>query len=128
VATDDDSVHHSAAERLGDWRAAERDATAAKTAASIAALALKTASAAAEAALETEAAAAAALEAAERATAAAERAKSAATQTAEAARLLAAAALGDKAEANHAVEVAADEESAARDRFHDAENEAFLKD
>ena len=128
MATDDDSVHHSAAERLGDWRAAERDAAAAKTAASIAALALKTASAAAEAALETETAVAAAVEAAERAKAAAERARSAASQTAEAARLLAATATGDKAAANHVVEVTTDEEAAARDRFHVAENEAFLKE
>jgi hypothetical protein len=38
--------HNSAADLLGDWRAAERDTVAAKTAASVAALAVAAASAA----------------------------------------------------------------------------------
>lgn len=122
---EDKADHHSAAELIGDWRAAERDTAAAKTVATIAGLALKTAKAAAEAATETEAAANAAQDAAERAKAAADRAKVAASHAAEAARLLGETAQVDKVEANHAVDDAEHAETAARDRYHDAESEGF---
>ena len=128
VAEEKGADHHSAAKLLGDWRAAERDTVAAKTAASISALALKTARAAEEAAVETEAAANAAQEVAERAKAAASRAKDAATHAAEFARLLSESAQADKVEANHAVNEAADAETVARDRYHDAADEGFPKD
>ena len=48
-----DRPEPNAAELLGDWRAAERDAVAAKVAQTVAELALKAASAAEEAAKET---------------------------------------------------------------------------
>jgi hypothetical protein len=128
VADDKGADHHSAAELVGDWRAAERGATAARTAATIAALALKTARAAEEAAAETEAAAQAAQEAAERAKAASDRAKDAASHAAEAARLLSATAQVEKVEANHAVDEAEAAETAAHERYHDAASEGFPKD
>jgi len=127
VAKEKDADHHSAAELLGDWRAAERDTAAAKSAASVAALALRAASAAGEAALEAEAAVKAALDAAERAQIAADRAKHAATQAAEAAHLLATSAESDQARANHAVVEAESAETDARDRFHEAEGRGFPK-
>jgi hypothetical protein len=74
--------HDSAAELLGDWRAAERDTVAARTAASVAALAVAAASAAEEAALEADSAARAAMDAATRAKGAAEHAKRAAAHAA----------------------------------------------
>jgi len=128
VAEDKGAPRHSAAELLGDWRAAERDTAASKTAATIAALRLKTAQAAEAAAAATEAAAAAAQEAAERATSASERAKEAASHTAEAARLLSAIAIGDTVDATHAVNEAEAAESTARDRYNDAASEGFPKD
>ncbi len=127
MAEDKRAAHHSAAELLGDWRAAERDTAASKTAATIAALALKTATAAEAAAAATEAAADAAQEAAERAKSASDRAKEAAKHTAEAARLLSAIAIGDKVEANHAVDEAQEAETAAKDRYNDAASEGFPK-
>ena len=98
-----DAGHHSASELLGDWRAAERDTAAARSAASVAALALEAAAAAEEAAEETEVAIRTALEAVERAKAAADHAKEAASHAAEAAQLLSATAEVDKVRANHAV-------------------------
>jgi hypothetical protein len=77
----------STAELLADWRAAERDAVAAREAARIATLALEAARAAEEAALETETAANAASEAVERALQAAGSARRAASQAAEAAKI-----------------------------------------
>jgi hypothetical protein len=128
LAKDTNAHHHSAAELLGDWRAAERDSAGARSAASVAALALKAASAAEVAALETETAVKAALAAAAQAKAAADLAKHAATQAAEAAQLLKATAARDRVRANHAVEEAEGAEAATRDRYHDAENEGFPKD
>lgn len=128
VAMDKDTDRHSAAELLGDWRAAERDTAAAKSAASVAALALRAASAAGEAAREAEAAVKAALDAAERAKIAADRAKKAATQAAEAAQLLATSAESDTSRANHAVVEAESAETVARDRFHEAEGKGFPKE
>lgn len=128
MAKDRDADHHSAAELLGDWRAAERDTAAAKSAASMAALALRAASAAREAATETEAAVEAALAAAERAKIAAERARTAATEAAEAALLLATRAEADETRANDAVVDAESAETVARDRFHEAEGKGFSKE
>jgi hypothetical protein len=112
---------NNASDLLGDWRAAQRDTTAAKAAKSIAEMANAAAQAADEAATETEAAARAALEAAERAGAAASLAKRAATHAAEAAQLAAATAEGDVVRADIALTQAEDAETTARDRFHDAD-------
>lgn len=128
VEPEKDPQHHSAAELLDDWRAAERDTAAAKAAASIAARALESARAAEQAAVETEVAANAAQEAAEHAKEAANRAKQAATHAAEAARLLSKTAEANKVEANHVVDDAAGAETAAHDRYHDAASQGFHKD
>lgn len=127
LAKDTDADHHSAAELLGDWRAAERDTAGARSAASVAALALKAASAAEVVAAETETAVKAALAAAAQAKAAADLAKKAATQAAEAAQLLKATAAVDEVRANHAVEEAEDAEAATRGRYHDAASDGFPK-
>lgn len=123
----EDKPHESAAELLGDWRAARRDTISAKDARKVAELALVSASAAEEAALETEAAAEAALEAATRAQRAAERARRAAAQASEAAQILAATAEGDKVRINQVVAEAEEAETKARDAFHDAEGKGFPK-
>ena len=109
---------------LGDWRAAERDAAAAKTAQTVAEMALVAARAAEEAAMETEIAARAAVEASKSAQRAAQRAKQAATHAAEAASILTSGAEDDKARANHEVGKAEAAETDARDRFHEAEQMA----
>jgi hypothetical protein len=116
--------HESLADSLADWRSAERDTVAARSAARVAELALAAAVAAEEAAVEVEAAAASASEAVSRARSAAVRARQAAAQAAEAANLSLTGAQGDKARANHDVEVAEQAEETARDRFHDAERDA----
>lgn len=128
MSKDEHADHGSAAELLGEWRAAERDTVAAIGAATVADLAMKAASAAEEAATEAESAVAAAVDAADRAKVAADRAKKAATQASEAALMLAATAEGDKVRANHAVEKAVGAEEVARERFHDAENKGFPTD
>jgi hypothetical protein len=120
--------HHAAGELLADWRAAERDAVAARDAAHIAALALTAAEAAEEAAMEVEAAAEAAAEAVERARAAATRARRAAAEAAEAAKTALTSAQGDQVRAGVSVTEAEEAESEARDRFHDAESKGFPKD
>jgi hypothetical protein len=97
-----DKKHESAAELLGDWRAAERDTVAAKTAASVATLAVAAALAADEAVLEAESAARAAMDAATRAKSAAEHAKNAASHASEAAQIASTTAEGDKARADQA--------------------------
>ena len=125
LSKDERAEDASAAELLGDWRAAKRDTVAAGVAATVADLAMKAASAATEAATEAQSAVAAAVDAAERAKVAATRANKAATLASEAATILAVTAEGDKVRANHAVELAVQAEDAARDRFHDAENEGF---
>jgi hypothetical protein len=117
----------TAAEMLAEWRAAGRDAVAARAAARVAELALKAAAAAEEAATEVEAAAQAAVESVERARSAATRAGVAALQAAEAASLALESAGGEKVRANHDVDVAEQAESEARDAFHHAEGEAFGK-
>lgn len=122
-----DREHGTAAELLGDWRAAERDSVAAAVAASVAALTVAAAAAAEEAAAEAESAASSAMDAATRATIAAEHAKLAAAHAAQAAHLAASAALGDKARADQAVETAGRAEDHARDEFHDAQDEGFPK-
>jgi hypothetical protein len=120
----DQKDHDSLADSLAYWRSAERDTIAARSAARVAELALAAATAAEEAAAEVEAAAASAAEAVSRARSAAVRARQAAAQAAEAAKLSLTGAHGDKARANHDVEVAEQAEGTARDRFHDAERDA----
>jgi hypothetical protein len=115
----------SAAELLGDWRAAERDTVAARTAASVASLAAAAALAAEEAALEADSAARDAMDAVTRAKDAAGHAKRAAAQAAEAGQIAAATSEGDKARGDQAVGTA--EREAARDRFHEAQQEGFPK-
>jgi hypothetical protein len=117
----------SAAELLGDWRAAGRDTVAARTAASVASLAVAAALAAEEAALEADSAARAAMDAATRAKDAAGAAKRAAAHAAEAGQIAAATSEGDKARADQAVGTAELAEEAARDRFHEAQEEGFPK-
>ena len=112
----------TAAELLADWRAAERDTIAAGQGSKVATLALEAAAAAEEAASEVEMAAAAATEAVERARSAAMRARTAAAQAATAAHLALATAEGNQLRANQDLESAQHAESAARDRFHEAQN------
>lgn len=123
-----DRSEPKASELLGDWRAAERDVAAARTARSIAELALESATAAEEAAVETEKAAQMAVEAARSAQAAALNAKRAATHAAEAALLLTAGAEGDRARADQAIGRAESAESVARTRYDDASKKGFPKD
>lgn len=125
----------SAAEKLGDWRAAGRDVAAAEAAETVADQALAAAQAAQDAVAEVEEAAREALEAARealkaatRAQAAAGHAKRAASHAAEAADLASVSAKGDKARAAQAVTQAEQEEGKARDLFHEAEKEALSKD
>ena len=122
---EDKAKHKSAADLLADWRAAERDTVAAGSSAKVATLALQAATAAEEAAAEVEAAASAAAEAVERARSAALKARKAAGQAAEAAHLAIATAEGDKVRANHDLETAEEAETAARDRFHEAQDKDF---
>ena len=113
--------HEGAAELLSDWRGAERDTVAAKSALEVARLALKAAESAEAAVLETEVAVKASAEAAERAKAAAERAKRAASEAAQAAQLLAVTASGDLARAKQTKV----DEATARDRFQEAQDRGF---
>jgi hypothetical protein len=110
----------SAARLLSDWRAAERDAVAAKASADVASLAAGAAETAARAALETAEAAKLALEAATRA-------ERAARETAEAARILSTTAARDKVEAAAQVEQTDAAEMAARDAFQVAQDAGFPK-
>jgi hypothetical protein len=122
--------HHdpaSAAELLGDWRAAERDTVAAHAAASVAAQAAVAAAAAQEAADQTEVAAQAAMEAANRAREAANRAKQAAAHAAEAAQTGASAAAGDERQADRTVIDAEKAEADARTRYRTAQEGGFPK-
>jgi hypothetical protein len=128
VAKDKGPDQQSAAELLGEWRAAERDTAAAQAAKAIAEQALAAAHAAEEAAKETETAALAALDASKSAQTAAASAKQAATLAAEAASVLTAVVEGDKARANHAVDDAEAAEGQARERFHDAERKGFSRE
>ena len=128
AVTKEPEEHHAAGELLADWRAAERDAVAARDAAHIAALALAAAEAAEEAATEVEAAAEAASEAVERARSAAGRARRAAAQAAEAATSALTSAQGDQVRARQSVTEAEVAEDKARDLFHEAESKGFPKD
>jgi hypothetical protein len=112
---------HSAAELLGDWRAAERDVAAAQAHADTASLAEAAAQVAQVAALETSDAARLSLVAAERASEAAKR-------TAEAALVTASAASSDKADASTALEAAKRAETQAGDAFRDAQRLGFPQD
>jgi hypothetical protein len=117
-----------AAELLGQWRGAERDLVAARTAADVASAALGAAKAAEDAAAATKDAAQAAAEAVERALKAAATAKRAAEAAAAAARLASAGAEGDQVRASHDVEVAEEVEHAAGQRFRDARDRGFTKE
>lgn len=116
---------NSAADLLGDWRAAERDSVAARSAASVAELALAAAQAAEEAANETEEAAKLAIEAASRARVAVDFARRAAAHAAEAAQFSLSGAEGDAVRADEEVKRAERAETEARDAFHDAEEKQF---
>jgi hypothetical protein len=108
----------SAANLLGDWRAAERDSVAARDSAEVATLAATAADTAARAAEETAEAARLALEAATRA-------ERAARETADAARILSRTATADKAGADEAVARAEAAEAHARDAFRTAQDAGF---
>lgn len=116
-----------ASELLGDWRVAERDVVAARTAQEVAARALDAAKVAEEAAAESQKAAQAAVVAAERAQQAADLARQVATEVAEAAATEAAGEERSKSKTNHVLEEAESAESAARDRYHEAEAKGFPK-
>ncbi|MBA3688893.1 MAG: hypothetical protein H0W81_08705 [Chloroflexi bacterium] len=124
----DRDLPHSAAELLADWRGAKRDTAAANVAAEVATLALEAARASDEAALETEAAANAAAEAVKQALAAAASARRAAAHAAQAAQMLLASAEGDKVRAIEDVGEAKRAETAAGDRFHEAQEGGFPRD
>jgi len=109
---------NSAAELLGDWRAAERDLAAAKETSTTAELAAAAAEEALVAAKETS-------DAAHLSSEASARAEQSAKRTAKAAEMTAVAASQDKGEAADALERAAEAESAAGDRFRDAQRKGF---
>src|SRR5689334_9972789 len=122
-----DEPHKSAAELLAEWRAAGRDAVAAKAAARGGTLALTAAEAALQAANEVETAAGAALQAVDLARAAATRAKTAAGEAAATAADALAEAQGDKADANRHVELAEAAEKLAGEAYHEADRQGFPK-
>jgi hypothetical protein len=108
----------SAAKLLSDWRAAERDAVAARASADVADLASHAAERAARAAQETAESAKLALEAATSA-------ERAARETAEAARILATTSAADKEAASDKVTRTEADEADARDAFHEAQDAGF---
>ena len=111
----------SAAELLGNWRAAERDLIAAKGTLDVASLAANAAQAAVEAAEETSEAARLGAEAASRAQRSAER-------TAEAAAITAEAAQREHATSDGLLESAVKAEKEAGDAYHEAQRQGFPKD
>lgn len=108
----------SAAQLLGNWRAAERDLAAAKSNADTASLAETAANEALVAAEETS-------DAARLSQIAAERAAAAAHRTAEAARIFATSAAGDRADADADLTAAIRAEAEAGDQFRDAQRQGF---
>jgi hypothetical protein len=122
-----DAEHGIAAELLGDWRSAERDTVAAKSALAVARLALKAAYSAEAAVRDAEEAVQASMGAAIRARDAADRAKKAASQAAEAAQLAAITAKGDLVRAKQAVGQSEADEAKARGRFGKAQKKGFAK-
>lgn len=110
----------SAAELLGDWRAADRDLSAAKETASEAALAAAAADVAKVAATETGDAARISADAAQRAEASARR-------TAEAADISAKAARRESIDADGALARSTSAEADAGERFHEAQDRGFPK-
>jgi hypothetical protein len=110
----------SAAELLGNWRAAERDRVAAEETASVASLAAEAAAEAATAAEETAAAAKLSLEAAQRA-------EHAARRTSSAAELAARTARKESTTADEALEASKAAEDAARSRFREGQASNFGK-
>jgi hypothetical protein len=115
----------SLATLLADWRAAERDTAAAKSAASVAALAESAAAAAAEASSEATTAANAANQAARRASDAANVARKAAQSLSDDSVMASAKAGGDRVRAKEAVTEAEGAERVARVRYHTAEPAKF---
>ena len=118
----------SAADLLGDWRAAERDTVAATAALSVAELALAAALATKQSAAETDRSAQAAVALAKEAQQAAEQAAAATTQASETAIMLAAKAGDEQIQAAAALAAATAAEDLARDRFHEAEKKGFPKE
>ena len=110
----------SAAELLGDWRAAGRDLSAAQETASVAALAADTADIAKIAATETG-------DAARMSAEAALRAEKSAQRTAEVADLTARVARGESIDADDALERSSSAEVEAGERFRDAQALGFPK-
>jgi hypothetical protein len=107
-----------AAERLAQWRGAERDTAAARGVLSMADLALLAADSAMEAALAVEEAARLAVEAADRARLAAQQARKAARGAASISQDAFATAEGDKARAQQSLARAEEAEERARGRYH----------
>ena len=110
----------SAAELLGNWRAAERDRIAAEETLKVAGVAALAAAEAARAAQDTSDAARLTMEAAQKAELAARR-------TSEAAELLARSAGADKGAATEALAKSRRAESDARDVYHEAQAKGFPK-
>lgn len=111
----------SAAELLGNWRAAERDLVAARDSADAATLAAAAAEVALVAARETS-------EAARLGAEAAQRAGHSAKRTAEAAEVTARAAQRESASSQEALKTAAQAEAVAGEAYHEAAREGFPKD
>ena len=111
----------SAAELLGNWRAAERDLVAAQETVDVATLAAAAAEVAVVAARETS-------EAARLGAEAAERAQHSADRTAEAAEVTARAARREKAGAEEALVASTEAEADAGRVYHEAERQGFPKD
>src|SRR5687768_16419656 len=118
----------SAQELLADWRAAEREGNAARTAAEVAGLAVETADAAKAAAAESETAVTAAAEAVERARDASDLAKTAASHATKAAQMIHAEAKKDEERTAATVEDADVERERAAQAFRDAQQRGFPKD
>ena len=110
----------TAAELLGDWRAAERDVVAARDSASVAVLAVS-------AAVVYRVGPTFSFVASLRCCVAATRAQQSARRTSDAAEITAQAAKGDLTNAREALRVAGEAETAAADRYHEAEREGFPK-
>jgi hypothetical protein len=121
VAEAESRKRGSAAELLGDWRAAERDLVAAQDAADVATLAATAAQVAVVAAHETG-------EAARLGAEAAQRAQMSASRTAEAAEMTARAARRDQTSTAETLADSTRAEKDAGDAYHDAEREGFPKD
>ena len=124
---DPQAKNRSAKELLADWRAADREGQAARTAAEVAALTVESADAAKAAAAEAESAVRSAAAAVERAKDASDLAKDAAGHASQAAQMIYAAAQKDEDRTAEGVREAETEERRAAGAFHDAQAEGFPK-